>query len=185
MTNLKYFFYLIPDSATYVANDSFILLRLTCIKKCISMSVQKNVKFAGVSSGMQIFMFLIDFSTRNKLSNIFEDQALIWQDICDRIQANALICVLSRIVAYDSPKGKNQYDKIVFSYIESILIYFFILRYNMKTHCNTHHRDQEEPKLFKCLICSESFIRIEKLNEHLKAMHDAAIGTSPTALNVN
>lgn len=55
----------------------------------------------------------------------------------------------------------------------------------MKTHCNTHHREQNELKSLKCLICSETFVRREKLNEHLKLMHEAAIETSPTASNVD
>lgn len=58
-------------------------------------------------------------------------------------------------------------------------------RYNMKTHCNTHHKDQSAPKNYKCLICAESFNRRDKLNEHLKLMHEAAIETMPTALKVD
>lgn len=54
----------------------------------------------------------------------------------------------------------------------------------MKTHYNTHHRDQNELKNFKCLICPESFFRREKLNEHLKLMHEAAIETTQAALGV-
>lgn len=67
----------------------------------------------------------------------------------------------------------------------SILPSHFISRYNMKTHYNTHHRDQNEVKSFKCLICPEAFFRREKLNEHLKLMHEAAIETTQAALNAD
>lgn len=48
----------------------------------------------------------------------------------------------------------------------------------MKTHRKTHHNVQNEVKTFKCLICMESFIRRDKLNEHLMQTHQAAIGSA-------
>lgn len=45
----------------------------------------------------------------------------------------------------------------------------------MKTHRNTHRKVKNEVKSFKCLICPEKFLRREKLNEHLRQVHEAAM----------
>lgn len=53
----------------------------------------------------------------------------------------------------------------------------FSQRYNMKTHRNTHRKAKNEVKVkgYKCLICPEKFHRREKLNEHLRQVHDSAM----------
>lgn len=49
----------------------------------------------------------------------------------------------------------------------------------MNTHYKTHQKEQKElSKPYKCLICPETFIRREKLNEHLSHVHQAAFDSS-------
>lgn len=47
----------------------------------------------------------------------------------------------------------------------------------MRTHRNTHktRKEKNDVKHFKCLACPESFVRRDKLNEHLMQVHEAAM----------
>lgn len=51
----------------------------------------------------------------------------------------------------------------------------FAQRYNMTSHYNTHqgiHRPQS--RNYKCVLCMEAFPRREKLNKHLRQVHDVS-----------
>ena len=45
----------------------------------------------------------------------------------------------------------------------------------MNTHRKTHHKIKNDVKNFKCLICTEQFLRRDKLNEHLLQVHQSAM----------